>query len=416
MRQDNDLERTSARVQAMKISPTIAMSGRAAGLKAKGLDVISLALGELDFNTPGRIVDAAHNAAINGMTRYTAPDGTAELKQAIQAKFLRDNGLGFALNEIHVASGCKQVIHNALAATLDAGDEVIIFAPYWVSYSDLIEFCGGKAVIVPTKPEDGFLPQRRQLAEALTSRTRWVLLNSPNNPTGAVYSAELLSQLTEVIEQHQSVLVMADEIYEHLAFDGLTHVSYLAALPHMRDRVLTVNGVSKTYAMTGWRIGYGAGPSWLIGAMAKVQSQTAGSSCSVAQEAAREALTGEQALISRWRETLESRRDRALEILRKSPWLEPHGAQGSFYVFCGVGRCIGATTPDGQILTSDIDVADYILRQANVATVAGEAFGASPFIRISFTVDIERLAEACQRIVDTLDGISSEKKPQGVGR
>ncbi|KSV75204.1 hypothetical protein N185_17645 [Sinorhizobium sp. GW3] len=400
------LERVSARVEAMKISPTIAMSVRAAELKAAGHDIISLALGELDFNTPDEIIEAAHSAAINGMTRYTAPDGTPALKKAVCQKFKRDNDLSFNLNQIHVASGCKQVIYNALAATLDPGDEVVIFSPYWVSYADVIEFCGGKVVVVQTRPEDGFIPDPGQLAQALTGRTRWVLLNSPNNPTGAVYTAGRMRQMADVIKPHPGILVMADEIYEHLTFDDCGHVSFLRVAQEMEGRVLTVNGVSKSYAMTGWRIGYAAGPTWLISAMAKVQSQTAGNSCSVAQAAAEQALNGDQGLIQMWRATLQGRRDRALHILAGSRLMTAYAAQGSFYSFCDVRRCIGAATPNHKVLRSDGDVADYLLEVAGVATVAGEAFGTSPFLRISFAVELDRLEEACHRIVRALGDLN----------
>jgi len=403
MQPESQLDRVSNRVQAMKISPTIAMSERASAMKAEGRDVISLSLGELDFNTPESIIEAAHLAALKGLTRYTAPDGMVSLKRAVRAKMERDSALSFELNEIHVASGCKQVIYNALAATLDKSDEVVIFAPYWVSYSDLIEFCGGTVVVVHTSAGDGFLPDPAKLAEVLTPRTKWVLLNSPNNPTGAIYGRERLRQLAEILAAYPAVLVMADEIYEQLTFDSNIHVPFLQAAPHMRDRVVTVNGVSKTYAMTGWRIGFGAGPSWVIAAMAKVQSQTAGNSCSVAQAAAQEALSGDQSLVASWRTILETRRDHAIGILKLSRWLEVPQPLGAFYLFCGVSRCIGARTPSGAILKSDIDVADYLLSHAGIATVAGEAFGASPFLRLSFALDIKSLTDACGRIVEACD-------------
>ncbi len=415
MLRSDDLERVSSRVRGMRISPTVAMSVRASTLKAAGRDIISLALGELDFDTPGRVIEAAHRAALGGMTRYTPPDGVAGLKAAIRAKLQRDSKLSFEQNEIHVASGAKQVIHNALAATLDPGDEVIIFSPYWVSYSDLVEFCGGRVVVVPTEAADGFLPDPHRLADGITPRTRWVLLNSPNNPTGAIYSRELINQLARVIEPYSSALVMSDEIYEHLAFDGRRHVSFVEAFPDLRERTLTINGVSKSYAMTGWRIGYAAGPSWLIGAMAKVQSQTAGNSCSIAQAAAEEALAGDQTLVSQWRDILETRRDRVTEMLSRSTWLKVSGASGAFYVFCDVSRCLGATTPGGKVLGTDMEVADFLLDVAGVATVAGEAFGTSPFIRISFALDIERLEAACSRIVATLDTLSPAPRFAEIG-
>ncbi|MDP3761197.1 MAG: pyridoxal phosphate-dependent aminotransferase [Ramlibacter sp.] len=398
-------DRASTRVRRIQLSPTIAIAGRAGVLRSAGRDVISLALGELDFDTPARIVEAAHKAALEGFTRYTAADGAAPIKDAVREKFRRDHGLSRGRDEIHVASGCKQVIFNALAATLDPGDEVVIFAPYWVSYCDLVEFCDGKAVVIQTSGDNGFLPDPSALRRALSARTRWVFINTPNNPTGAIYPSALLAELAEVIRNHSSAMVLSDEIYEHLAFDGNVHVPFTLAAPRMRERTLVASGVSKTYAMTGWRIGYAAGPTWLIDAMARVQSQTAGNACSIAQAAAVEAIAGDQTLIGDWLNTLQRRRNRALAILAKTPLLKVSAPAGAFYIFADVSACLGRHAPDGGRILSDSDLAEHLLMHANVAAVPGCAFGASPFIRISFVIEESLLAQACERIVDACNAL-----------
>jgi aspartate aminotransferase len=396
----------SARVCSMGSSPTIAMSQRAAAMRAAGIDVISMSLGEPDFATPSRIVEAAHAAAVSGFTRYTAADGAPIVKNAVRQKLLRDNRLEYAPAEVHVASGAKQVIHNAFAATLDPGDEVIVFTPCWVSYMDIIAFCGGVPVVVPTSPDQGFVPSADALRAAITPRTKWVLLNSPSNPTGAVYPAAVLRDMARVLDGHPRLLVMADEIYEHLVYDDVRHVSILEVAPHLRDRVLLVNGVSKTYSMTGWRIGFAAGPAWLVDAMGCVQSQTAGSSCSIAQAAAAEAFTGDQSELSSWLRVLQSRRDRALGILGETDRIRVARPSGAFYLYVDVGRCIGATTPQGTVLQDDEAVVEYLLNEAHVASVPGSAFAMSPFVRLSFALEEERLAQGCRRIVDAVDALS----------
>ncbi len=397
----------SNRVRQIRMSATIAMAERAATLKHAGKDIISLALGELDFATPRHVIDAAHNAAQNGFTRYTAPDGAPIVKEAVREKLRRDNSLVYGTNEIHVAAGCKQVIYNALASTINPGDEVIVFSPYWVSYVDMVEFCGGIPRVVATDFESGFLPDPAALAKSMSHRTKWVLLNSPNNPTGAVYPRELLAQLAAVAGASPNTLILSDEIYEHLVFDGNTSTSLGTIAPELRDRSLIVNGVSKSYAMTGWRIGFAAGPEWLIRSMAKVQSQTAGNASSISQAAAAAAMTGDQNFIPIWRSALQRRRDAALEILRGSPWLRVPQVPGAFYIFVDVARCIGAYTPQRRILETDLDFADYILDEAGVAVVAGGAFGASPYVRLSFALDDQRLREACRRIVVACDSLAS---------
>ena len=398
----------SARVRCMGTSPTIAMSQRAAAMRAAGIDVISMAVGEPDFNTPARIVEAAHAAALGGFTRYTAPDGAPVVKNAVREKLLRDNGLDYAPAELHVASGAKQVIQNAFAATLDPGDEVIVFTPCWVSYMDIIEFCGGVPVVVPTHPHDGFIPDARALRAAITPRTTWVLLNSPNNPTGAVYPASVLRDIADVLAGHPKVLVMSDEIYEHLVYDEATHVSILEVAPNFMPRVALVNGVSKSYSMTGWRIGFAAGPAWLIEAMGCVQSQTAGNSCSVAQAAAAEAMTGDQGEIAEWVRIFQARRDRALSVLERSRRIGITRPAGAFYVYIGVAACIGGRTAQGKVLQDDTAVVEYLLEEARVAAVPGAAFAMSPYVRLSFALDERRVEEACLRIVEALDKLVLE--------
>lgn len=387
----------NSRTDKINMSATIAMSERAARLRLAGKDIISLSLGELDFETPQRVVDAALAAARAGQTRYTAADGNPAVKQAVRAKLLRDNGLDYPAAQIHVASGCKQVIYNAMAATLEPGDEVILFSPYWVSYAEMVEFCGGRPVIVETTAENGFLPDPRALAAVLGPKTRWIILNSPNNPTGAVYSGELLQALADVALSCPAAMVMSDEIYEHLVYDG-RHVSIANVAPAILPRLLVVNGVSKAYAMTGWRIGFGAGPRWLIDGMAKVQSQTAGSSNSIAQAAATEALAGDQNLVPLWCGMMHKRRDRMLDDLAATDRLRPIRGAGAFYVFADASRCIGAMTRAGTTIRSDTELAEYLLDAAGVATIPGVAFGASPYLRLSFTLDEERIETACRRI------------------
>ena len=396
----------SARVRSMGTSPTIAMSQRAAAMRSAGVDVISMAVGEPDFDTPARIVEAAYAAAKSGFTRYTAADGAPVVKSAVRQKLLRDNHLDYAAAEVHVASGCKQVIQNAFSATLDPGDEVIVFTPCWVSYMDIIEFCGGVPVVLPTDPESGFLPDVAALRAAITPKTKWVLLNSPNNPTGAVYPAAVLRDIAGALADQPQVLIMSDEIYEHLVYDAARHVSILEVAPHLRERVLLVNGVSKTYSMTGWRIGFAAGPAWLIEAMGCVQSQTAGNSCSVAQAAAAEAMTGDQSELSSWLKMFQSRRDRALSVLGKSRRLAVTLPAGAFYLYVNVSPCIGAETGRGAVLGDDTAVVEYLLHEAHVAAVPGIAFAMSPFVRLSFALDVDRVEQACMRIVEALDKLT----------
>jgi aspartate aminotransferase len=328
------------------------------------------------------------------------------LKDAVRTKLVRDNALHYANDEIHTASGCKQVIHNALAATLNPGDEVVLFAPYWTSYPDIVMFCGGVPVVADTSVGEGFIPDPAALTRRLSTRTKWVVVNSPNNPTGAVYTTDRLAQLVAAVAPHTRAMILSDEIYEHLVFGNERHVSVASITPGMRHRVLVVNGVSKSYAMTGWRIGFAAGPRWLIEAMGKVQSQTAGSSTSIAQAAAAAALTGDQSLLPAWQLIMRARRDCATGILRTAPRLRVTPVSGAFYLFAGVARCIGARTRKGHELTCDEDVAEYLLDHAGIAVVPGKAFGMSPYLRLSFALEERRLEQACRRIVAALESLA----------
>jgi len=399
-----EAERLSRRVRRIALSPTMAIAQRAAALREAGRDVVSLALGEPDFATPGHAIAAAHAAALRGLTRYTPPDGADAVKDAVVRKLARDNRLAYGRSEIHVASGSKQVIHNALAATLDPGDEVVVVAPCWVSYADIVAFCGGTAVAVPAAMDDGFMPDPAHVARALSGRTRWIIVNSPNNPTGAVYPGGLLRDLAAAVAAHPGAMILSDEIYEHMVFDGLVHRSILNVAPALRERTLVVNGVSKTYAMTGWRIGFGAGPAWLVAAMAAVQSQTAGNAASISQAAAAAAMDGGQELLPRRCATMQARRDLACDVLGRSRRLRAFRPQGAFYVFVDVRDCLGRGG-GGAAVGTDVDLAERILETVGVATVPGAAFGASPYLRLSLAADEDTLRDACERIVSCCDAL-----------
>ncbi|RWI08681.1 MAG: pyridoxal phosphate-dependent aminotransferase [Mesorhizobium sp.] len=406
---ENDLDASllSDRVALVTMSPTIAISQLAASLKRTGQDILSLAIGEPDFDTPAPIIDAAQRAAEAGFTRYTAADGDIVIKSAVCRKYKYENGMEFTPDEVHVSGGCKQVISNAFAATLNPGDEVILLSPYWVSYLDVVEYLGGKAVIVPCEEAAGFLPNIDQLRNALGPKTKWVVVNSPNNPTGAVYPPELLRQIGTVVAQESRSLILFDEIYEHLLFDDCVHVSLLAAAPQLRCRTLTVNGVSKTFAMTGWRLGYGVGPAWLIEAMARVQSQLAGNCSSISQAAAAFALDHGQQLVAPWRAIMQERRDTLCDVLNRNGSLTCSRPGGAFYVFADVSRYFGTRSGDGDLVQSDRDMATYLLSKARVAVVPGSAFGCPTHIRLSFTVPTTSLKIGVTRICDALEQLVS---------
>jgi aspartate aminotransferase len=393
------------RLAAIKPSPTIAVTNLARELKAAGRDVIGLGAGEPDFDTPDTIKDAAIAAIRAGQTKYTAVDGTPELKAAVAAKFRRENGLDYRLDEISVGTGGKQIIYNALMATLDPGDEVVVPAPYWVSYPDMVLLAGGTPVFVTCPDQTGFKLRPEDLDAAITPRTKWLILNSPSNPTGAAYSAAELRQLTDVLLRHPQVWLLTDDIYEHLVYDAFRFVTPLAVEPGLRSRCLTMNGVAKAYAMTGWRIGYAGGPTELIKAMAKVQSQSTSNPCSISQAATVAALTGPQDFIAERAAIFRQRRDLVVELLNRARGLRCHRPEGAFYVYPSCAGVIGCRTPDGDELADSEAFARYLLESAGVAVVHGAAFGMDPYFRVSYATSTELLEEACHRIIRACDAL-----------
>jgi len=376
------------------------MTSRARALRAEGRDIISLSAGEPDFDTPAHVREAAKAAVDAGHTRYTNPDGIAELKAAIREKFRRENAITYADDEVMVSAGGKQVIFNAFVATLDPGDEVVIPAPYWVSYPDMVTLAGGSPVIVPTSAEDRFCLRPEALESAITPRTKWLVLNSPSNPTGSAYSAEELAALADVLRRHPDVWVLSDDIYEHILFDDLRFATIAAVDEEMRARTLTVNGVSKAYAMTGWRIGYGGGAAPLVRAMVKVQSQSTSCPPSVSQHAALAALTGPQDFIATARAAFRRRRDLVVQRLDEAPGIVCPRPEGAFYVYPSIADCIGRRTREGRRINTDEDFAMALLEEAGVAVVFGAAFGLSPHFRVSYATDDRTLEDACARIAE----------------
>ncbi len=388
----------ASRLGRIKPSPTIAVTQKARDLKAAGRDVLSLGAGEPDFDTPDNIKDAAIKAIRAGDTKYTPVDGTPALKKAIVAKFKRENGLDYTPEQINVGVGGKQVLYNALVATLSPGDEVIIPAPYWVSYPDMVELAEGTPVAVEGPASKGFKLQPADLERVITPKTKWLILNSPSNPSGAAYTRAELKGLTDVLMRHPHVWVMTDDMYEHLVYDGFEFTTPAQVEPGLYDRTLTVNGVSKAYAMTGWRIGYAGGPKELIKAMAMVQSQSTSNPTSISQAAAVEALNGPQGFITERAEVFRQRRDLVVAMLNEAPGIQCHKPEGAFYVYPSCAGTIGKTTPDGKVIKTDDDFVTYILEAEGVAAVQGSAFGLSPFFRISYATSTEVLTEACKRI------------------
>ncbi len=382
----------------IKPSPTMAITARASELKAEGLDIIGLSAGEPDFDTPVHIREAAKAAIDRGATRYTAPEGIAELRRAIVAKFARENHLDYAPDQVIVSTGGKQVLFNALVATLNPGDEVIVPAPYWVSYPDMVALAGGTPVIVPGRLEDRFKITPEALAAAITPRTKWLIFNSPSNPTGAGYSREELGRLTDVLVEHPHVWVMTDDMYEHIVFPPFVFTTPAEIEPRLLDRTLTVNGVSKAYAMTGWRIGYAAGPKPLIRAMTAIQSQSTSNPCSISQWAALEALSGPQDYIAEAALAFQRRRDLVVELLNACPGILCPVPEGAFYVYPSIASLIGRRTPDGTEIANDEAFAAALLAAEGVAIVFGAAFGLGPNFRISYAASDEVLREACRRI------------------
>lgn len=386
------------RLSRVKPSPTIAVTTKAAELKAAGRDVIGLGAGEPDFDTPQHIRDAAKAAIDGGQTRYTAVPGTVEMRKAVSAKFKRDNNLDYTPEQITVSTGGKQVLYNALVATLNPGDEVIIPAPYWVSYPDMVLLAEGEPVFVDCPQSDNFKLQPAALEAAITPKTKWIILNSPSNPTGAGYSWDEMKALTDVLMKHPHVWVMTDDMYEHLVYDDFKFCTPAEVEPGLYDRTLTVNGVSKAYCMTGWRIGFAGGPLVLIKAMNMLQSQSTSNPSSVSQAASVAALNGTHDFIAEHNAVFKERRDLVCSMLNQATGLDCPTPEGAFYVYPSVTGMIGKTTPDGDVLKTDEDVARYLLGAEGVAVVHGEAFGLSPHFRVSYATATEVLEEACTRI------------------
>ena len=388
----------ATRLSRIKPSPTIAVTTKARELQAAGRDVIGLGAGEPDFDTPDNIKEAANRAIASGETKYTAVDGTPALKKAICAKFARENGLTYTPDQITVGNGGKQVLFNALLATLNPGDEVIIPAPYWVSYPDMVLLAEGTPVAVEGPADKGFKLQPADLEKAITPKTKWLILNSPSNPTGAAYSWDEMKALTDVLVRHPHVWIMSDDMYEHLLYDGLSFATPAQVEPKLYDRTLTVNGVSKAYAMTGWRIGYAGGPKELIKAIAMMQSQSTSNPSSISQAAAVEALNGTQEFLKPRADAFRERRDLVVSMLNQSKGIHCHKPEGAFYVYPSCAGTIGKKTPEGKVIETDEDFVTYLLEAEGVAVVQGSAFGLAPFFRISYATSTEALEEACRRI------------------
>jgi aspartate aminotransferase len=388
----------SQALRRVKPSATIAVSAKARELIRQGRDVISLGAGEPDFDTPDTIKAAAIKAIQDGKTKYTDVDGIPELKAAICAKFERENGLSYKPSQVNVSPGGKPVIYNALVATLSPGDEVIVPAPYWVSYPDMVLLAGGEPVFVATTAQNNFKLQPADLEAAITPRTKWLLLNSPSNPSGAAYTREELQAVADVLLRHPQVWILTDDMYEHLIYDGFEFTTIAQVEPKLYDRTLTMNGVSKAYSMTGWRIGYAAGPEPLIKAMAKVMSQSTSNPCSIAQWAAVEALNGPQDFIPERAAIFQTRRDLVVSMLNQANGLFCPTPEGAFYVYPSCEGLIGKTAPSGRVIKNDEDFAAELLESEGVAVVHGEAFGLSPFFRISYATSTEVLEDACTRI------------------
>lgn len=398
------------RLKRIKPSPTMAVTNKARELKAAGRDIIGLGAGEPDFDTPDFIKDAAKAALDAGQTKYTAVDGTPELKDAIIAKFKRDNNLVYTREQITVGTGGKQVLYNALMASLNPGDEVVIPAPYWVSYPDMVLLAEGTPVTVECTKENNFKLQAVDLEAAITPKTKWVILNSPSNPTGAAYSYDEMKALTDVLVKYPHVYIMTDDMYEHLVYDGFKFCTPAEVEPSLYDRTLTCNGVSKSYAMTGWRIGYAGGPKDLIKAMAKVQSQSTSNPCSISQAAATAALNGDQSFLKERNDTFKERRDMVVELLNAADGIECLKPEGAFYVYPSCAGLIGKTTPDGKAIETDEDFVTYLLECEGVACVQGTAFGLAPYFRISYATSTQALEEACKRIQRACSALKGEAK------
>ena len=389
-----------------KIAPsaTVAMTQLARELKNEGKDVISLSAGEPDFDTPNHIKSAAIDAINRGETKYTAVDGIDELKEAIVKKFKRDNDLNFSKENISVAPGGKPIIYNAMIATLNPGDEVIIPSPYWVSYPDIVKLAGGTPVIIETSIEDNFKITDTKLKQSITEHTKWIILNSPSNPTGEVYSQYELESLIDVLKQHPNIYILTDDIYEHLLYDRSNKFITIGQLDdEINARTLTMNGVSKAYSMTGWRIGYCGGPKTIIDAMRKLQGQSTSNPSSISQWAAVEALNGNQDFLKNWLESFEERRNKVFQMINSAKGLKCLKPKGAFYIYPSCEELIGKKTPEGKVINNDKDFAMNLLETKSISVVHGEAFGLSPYFRISYATSIEKLETACNRIIEFCD-------------
>jgi len=391
------------RINRIKPSPSSMAGQRARELRASGRDIVGLTSGEPDFDTPDNIIEAVVKAMAGSQTKYTDVGGTPALKEAIQAKFKHENELEFDTSELIVGTGGKQVIFNALMCTVDVGTEVIVPAPYWVSYPDIVLLAGGTPVIVQCPADKGFKLQPADLERAITPRTRWLILNAPNNPSGAIYDRDELMALAEVLERHPHVWILTDDMYEHLLYDDRRFYTMAQVAPQLKARTVTINGVSKAYAMTGWRIGYGAAPAALIKAMTKLQSQSTSNPSSISQAAAVEALNGTQHFIAERRAIFQQRRDKLVSALNAIPGIRCHQPEGAFYVFPSCEQLLGKVTPGGKALRTDEDFVMYLLDEVNLAVLQGAAYGTSPYFRISFAASMELLDVGVARIAKAVE-------------
>ena len=395
----------ATRLDKARIAPTVALTIRARELAASGADVVTLTIGEPDFATPPHAIAAAHAAALRGDTKYPPMDGTRALKQAVQRKYVRDYGLEYGLDQIVIGNGGKQVIFDALLATVEAGDEVLIPTPFWSAYALMTHVVGGMPTFVSCPQNNGFKLRPEDLDAAITPRTRWLFLNFPNNPSGVACSPDELAALGAVMERHPDVWILSDDMYEHLTYGDFRYVTLAAVAPKLRDRILTVSGVSKTYAMTGWRIGFGAGPKNLIRAMVNTQGQVTAGVSTVGQAAAAAALDGPQDVVAENRESYRQRRDLVVDALNAIPGISCHRPEGAFYVFPNIAGCLGRSSAGGRRIDTDADFAIALLEEQHVATVFGAAFGMSPYLRISYATDTAALTEGCRRIAAFVDGL-----------
>ncbi|WP_439577271.1 pyridoxal phosphate-dependent aminotransferase [Elioraea sp.] len=386
------------RLKQVEVAASVVMTNKARALRAAGHTVISLAVGEPDFETPPHAVEAAHKAALAGDTHYPPQDGAPALKAAVQRKFKRDNGLDYALDEIMVSNGGKQIIANAFLATIDEGDEIIIPTPYWISYAEQAKLTGGKPVFVACPQNNGFKLRPEDLEAAITPKTKWLVLNSPSNPSGAALSADELRAIGTVVARHPDMWVLSDDMYEHMVYDGFAFTTLAQVAPETRAQVLTVNGASKAYAMTGWRIGFCGGPKALVKAMVNVQGQLSSGVCTVAQAAAAAALDGPQDVVAERAAIYRARRDLVVEMLNQAPGIVCHKPEGAFYVYPNIAGCLGKTSAGGRRIETDYDFVLALIEEHHVAAVHGGAYGMSPYVRVSYATDTKSLREACARI------------------